>query len=51
MERNFNLGDVHIMLCTGDVLLSYTLETCVVLQTNVTRINSINKKAYAESAI
>lgn len=32
MERNFNLGDVHMMLCTDYVLLSYSLETCIVLQ-------------------
>ena len=35
-ERDLTLGD--------NVLLSCTLETCMVLQTNVTPINSIKNK-------
>ena len=30
-ERDFALGDGHIMPCAGDALLSCTLETCMVL--------------------
>ena len=34
-------GTGHMTQCANDVLLNCTLETCVVLQTNVTPINSI----------
>lgn len=33
-----NLGAGHMMLCADDVLLSFLLETCLFLQTNVTLI-------------
>ena len=32
-------GDGHTVQCADDVLLNYTLETYMVLQTNVTAIN------------
>ena len=35
------LEDGCMKQCADDVLLSYTLETCIVLLTNDTRINSI----------
>ena len=40
-ERDFALGDVCTLPWADDVLLSCTLETRMVLQTNVTPINSI----------
>ena len=44
MERDLTLGGEHTMQCADDVLLSCTLETCMVLLTNVTPINSIKKR-------
>ena len=46
MERDCTLGDGDgcTMQCVDNVLLSCTLETCMVLQTNVTPINSIKNK-------
>ena len=41
IERDFAWGDGHMIQCADDVLLSYTFETCLVLHTNVTPINSI----------
>ena len=43
MERDFILGKGHTMQCADDVLLSCTLETCMVLLINVTPINSKKK--------
>ena len=42
-EKDFAWGDGCTIQCTDDVLLSCTLETCMVLRTNVTPINSIKK--------
>ena len=36
MERDVALGNECTMKCADDVLVSCTLETCMVLQTNVT---------------
>ena len=44
MERDSTWGKGHTMQRADDVLLSCTLETCMVLQTNVTPINSIKNK-------
>ena len=44
MERDFTLGSECRMQYAGDVLPSCTLETCMVLLTIVTPINSIRKK-------
>ena len=41
MEKDLTLGGEYMMHYTDDVLLSCTLETCMVLLTNVTPINSI----------
>ena len=41
VERDFTLGDGCTMQCADDVLVSCTLESCMVLGTNVTPINSI----------
>ena len=41
MERDFTLGDGRTVQC---VLLSHTLEACMILLTNVTPINSIRKR-------
>ena len=41
MLRDFAWGDGHMMQCADDVFLRCTLETCMVLSTNVTPINSI----------
>ena len=43
MERDFVLGNGRTMQCADDVLLSCTLETCMVLLTNVAPINSIKR--------
>ena len=43
-ERDFACGDGRVILCADNVLLSSTLETCMVLQTSVTPINSIKNK-------
>ena len=40
-ERYFAVGNGSMMQCAGNVLLSCTLETCMVLGTSVTPINSI----------
>ena len=40
-EREFVWGDRCMMQCADDVLLSCKLETCIVLWTNITPINSI----------
>ena len=39
-ERDFAWGNGHTMQCADDILLSCPLETCMVLQSNVTPINS-----------
>ena len=44
MERDFAMDDGFAMQCEDDVLLSCTLETCMILWTNVTPINSIKKE-------
>ena len=44
MEKDYAWGDGCLIQCTDDVLLSCTVETCMVLQTNVTPINSIKEK-------
>ena len=41
MERDLVWCDRCTMQYAGDVLLSCTLEICMVLQTNVTPINSV----------
>ena len=41
MKRDFAWGYGHMLKCADDVLLSCTPETYMVLQTNVTPINSI----------
>lgn len=41
MERNFAWGGERMMQYADDVLLVCTLETCMVLSTTVTPINSI----------
>ena len=41
MEKDLTLGGEYMMHYTDDVLLSCTLETCMVLLTNVTPINPI----------
>ena len=43
-ERDFAWGDGHTMQGADDVLLSCALETCLVLRTDVSPINSIKKK-------
>ena len=42
-ERDCAWGDGRMMQCADDVLLSCTLETYMVFETNVTPINSIKK--------
>lgn len=37
-------GNECMMLRADDVLLSCALQTCMILQTNVTQINSIKKR-------
>ena len=44
MERDFTWGDKCTMQCAGDVLSSCTLETGMVLLTDVTPINSIKTR-------
>ena len=44
METDFTVSDGCTMHCADDALLSCTLETCMVLVTIVTPINSIKKK-------
>lgn len=41
MERDIAWGDGHRMWYADDVLLSCTLETCIIVGANVTQINSI----------
>ena len=43
MERDFIWDDGRMVQHADDVLLSCTLETCMVLQINFTPINSIKK--------
>ena len=43
-ERDFALGYGCTIQCSDDVLLIFTLETCVVLWTNITSIDSIKIK-------
>ena len=45
-ERDFAWGGGHMMQCAGHVLLSCTLETYMLLQTNITPINSIKNVYY-----
>lgn len=40
-KGDFAWGDGYTMKCADNVLLSCTLKTCFVLQTNVMPINSI----------
>lgn len=42
-ERDLTLGVGRAMQCAHDVLLSFTLETSMVLLSTVTPINSINQ--------
>ena len=49
MEGNFTLGDWCTMQCADGMLLSCTLETCTVLLTNITPINSTKKKKDTET--
>ena len=44
MERELTLGSEPMVQCADDNLLSCTLETCMVLLTSVTPINSIREK-------
>ena len=44
MKRDFTLGDGHTMQYADDVLLSCTLETCMILLPNVPPKNSIKKR-------
>ena len=39
MKGDLSWGGEHIIQHTGDVLLNGTSETCIILLTNVTRIN------------
>ena len=48
-ERDLTLGGEHTMWYADDTLQNCTLETCMVLLTNVTPINSIFKKAMDEN--
>ena len=43
-ERDFAWGSESMMQYADDILFSCTLETCMVLQTNVAPINSIQNK-------
>ena len=43
MERDLTLGGKHTMQYTDDVLWNCTLETYIILGTNVTQINLIFK--------
>ena len=51
VERDFTLGSECRMQYAGDVLLSCTLETCMVLLTIVTPINSIKKKKKTQNQL
>ena len=41
MERDFAVGNGHLTQCADGMLLSCTIETCIILQTNITPINSV----------
>lgn len=41
MERNLTFGGEHTMQYPDDLLLNCTLESCVVLLTNITPVNLI----------
>ena len=43
MEGNLTLDGEHTIQYTGDVLQNCTLETYILLLTNVTPVNSIKK--------
>ena len=43
-ERDFVLGDGHTMQGADDIVLGCTLEACMVWGTNVTPINSIERR-------
>ena len=45
-ERNFAWGSGHTVQCADAVLLSCTLDTCMILWTNVISINSIKSHKY-----
>lgn len=44
MEGDLNLGGEHTIQCTNDILWNFTVETYIILLTNVTPINPINTK-------
>ena len=44
MEGDLTCGGEHTIQYTDDVLQNCTLETCTILLTNVTSINSIKNK-------
>lgn len=46
-ERDQTLGGEHTMQCTDDILQNCTLETYVMLLTNVTTKNLILKSIYS----
>ena len=51
MGRDFIWDDGRMVQHSDDVLLSCTLETCMILQTNVTPINSISKNKIKQNKI
>ena len=44
MEEDLTWGGEHTIQCTDDVLWNRTPETCIILLTSVTPINSIKEK-------
>ena len=50
-ERGLTLGGEHTIQYTDDILQNYTPETCIILLTNVTPINSIKIKKKKRSIL
>ena len=44
MVGDFAWGNGRTMQCADDILLNFTPKTCMVLETNVTTINSIKER-------
>ena len=44
MDRDLTWDGKHTIQCTDDVLWNYAPETCIILLTSVTQINSIKMK-------
>ena len=44
MAGDFAWGNGRTMQCADDILLNFTPKTCMVLETNVTTINSIKER-------